>query len=163
MSVRVCTYQMYELCPPSNSFIDAISLLGTGDVLIQGGGANAAKDKVVQHNGRGTVTIKDYTVTGAGKVCRGCGNCSNNGGPRKVIITGLKAKSVTSDVVGINSNYGKFSSPSLETFSNFRRKVTLPLSPDRADPASRMYARNSRVLTRAKALSHQRSLQRPLA
>ncbi|KAG4431363.1 hypothetical protein IFR05_013160 [Cadophora sp. M221] len=85
---------------------DAISLLGTGDVLIQGGGANAAKDKVVQHNGRGTVTIKDYTVTGAGKVYRGCGNCSNNGGPRKVIITGLRAKSVTSDVVGINSNYG---------------------------------------------------------
>lgn len=88
--------------------IDAISLLGNGDVLIQGGGANAAKDKVVQHNGRGTVTIKDYTVTGAGKVYRGCGNCSKNGGPRKVIINGLKAKGVTSDVVGINSNYGKY-------------------------------------------------------
>ncbi|CZT03092.1 related to Probable pectate lyase E [Rhynchosporium agropyri] len=85
---------------------DAISLLGTGNALIQGGGANAAKDKVVQHNGKGTVTIKDYTVTGAGKVYRACGNCSNNGGPRKVIITGLRAKGVTSDIAGINSNYG---------------------------------------------------------
>lgn len=33
---------------------DAISLLGVGDVLIQGGGAQEAKDKVVQHNGRGS-------------------------------------------------------------------------------------------------------------
>ncbi|KAF9117610.1 hypothetical protein BGX30_005310, partial [Mortierella sp. GBA39] len=41
---------------------DAITLKGNGSVLIQGGGAQDAKDKVVQHNGRGTVTIKDYTV-----------------------------------------------------------------------------------------------------
>jgi len=85
---------------------DAISLLGNGDVLIQGGGAQNAKDKVVQHNGKGTVTIKDYTAVSVGKVYRSCGNCSNNGGPRKVIIQNLKANGVTSDVAGINSNYG---------------------------------------------------------
>ncbi|CZR65910.1 related to pectate lyase [Phialocephala subalpina] len=85
---------------------DAISLLGNGDVLIQGGGAANAKDKVVQHNGKGTVTIKDYTVQAVGKVYRSCGNCSKNGGPRKVVISGLKANGVTADVVGINSNYG---------------------------------------------------------
>ena len=86
--------------------IDAVSALGNGNVLIQGGGAQKAKDKVVQHNGRGTVTIKDYTVVSVGKLYRSCGNCSNNGGPRKVIISNLKANGVTADIAGINSNYG---------------------------------------------------------
>ncbi|KAL3478346.1 pectate lyase [Aspergillus californicus] len=84
---------------------DAISALGTGNVLIEGGGAQEAKDKVVQHNGRGTVTIKDFTVVNAGKLYRGCGDCTNNGGPRNVIVQNVKAKGV-SELVGINSNYG---------------------------------------------------------
>lgn len=89
------------------SHADAITLLGAGDVLIQGGGAANAVDKVIQHNGlSGTVTVKDYTVASAGKVYRGCGNCSKNGGPRKVVITGGKFYGVTADVAGINSNYG---------------------------------------------------------
>ncbi|KAH6723052.1 putative pectate lyase E [Leptodontidium sp. MPI-SDFR-AT-0119] len=81
-------------------------LLGTGDVLIQGGGAANTQDKVVQHNGKGTITIKDFTAVSVGMVYRSCGNCSDNGGPRKVIISGLKANGVTADVLGINSNYG---------------------------------------------------------
>jgi hypothetical protein len=36
---------------------DAISVLGTGDATIIGGGAQEASDKVVQHNGAGTVTV----------------------------------------------------------------------------------------------------------
>ncbi|KAG4417507.1 hypothetical protein IFR04_009390 [Cadophora malorum] len=85
---------------------DAISVLGTGNVLIQGGGAQNAKDKVVQHNGKGTVTIKDYTVVSVGKLFRSCGNCSKQYGPRSVTITNLKANGVTADIAGINSNYG---------------------------------------------------------
>ncbi|KAI9238587.1 MAG: pectate lyase A [Podila humilis] len=85
---------------------DAITLKGTGSVLIQGGGAQNAKDKVVQHNGRGTATIKDYTVVNVGKLFRSCGNCSKNGGPRNVIVQNVKAKTVNADLVGINSNYG---------------------------------------------------------
>ncbi|KAH6693596.1 pectate lyase [Plectosphaerella plurivora] len=84
---------------------DAISILGNGNALIEGGGAQEAKDKVVQHNGRGTVTIKDFTVVNAGKLYRGCGDCTNNGGARNVIIQNVKAKNVA-DLVGINSNYG---------------------------------------------------------
>jgi hypothetical protein len=42
---------------------DAVSALGTGNVLIQGGGAREAKDKVIQHNGRGTVTVSLAIVT----------------------------------------------------------------------------------------------------
>ncbi|RYP05526.1 hypothetical protein DL765_009815 [Monosporascus sp. GIB2] len=85
---------------------DAISALGTGNVLISGGGAQEAKDKVVQHNGRGTVTIRDYTVVNAGKLYRSCGDCTNNGGPRHVVVQNVRVRGMTSDLVGINSNYG---------------------------------------------------------
>lgn len=54
---------------------DAISALGNGDVLIVGGGAQNADDKVVQHNGSGKVTIRDYQVVNVGKVYRACGDC----------------------------------------------------------------------------------------
>ncbi|KAG0197569.1 hypothetical protein BGX28_008975 [Mortierella sp. GBA30] len=85
---------------------DAITLKGIGNVMIQGGGAQNAIDKVVQHNGKGTVTIRDYTVVNVGKLFRSCGNCSRNGGPRNVIVQNVKANKVNADLVGINSNYG---------------------------------------------------------
>jgi len=85
---------------------DAVSALGSGNVLWQGGGANSASDKVVQHNGRGTVTIKDTTFVGVGKVYRSCGDCTGNGGPRNVVIDNIRVNGVTSDLVGINSNFG---------------------------------------------------------
>ncbi|KAF2853629.1 polysaccharide lyase family 3 protein [Plenodomus tracheiphilus IPT5] len=87
---------------------DAVSVLGTGDALIVGGGAQEAKDKVVQHNGAGTVTIRDYTIVNAGKLYRSCGDCTNNEAksPRNVIVENVRAYGVTSDLVGINSNFG---------------------------------------------------------
>jgi hypothetical protein len=62
---------------------------------------------VVQHNGKGTVTIDGFTVVNAGKLYRSCGNCSSNKSksPRKVVIKNVKAKGVET-LVGINSNYG---------------------------------------------------------
>ncbi|OJD35765.1 pectate lyase [Diplodia corticola] len=85
---------------------DAISVLGNGNVLIQGGGAQEAQDKVIQHNGRGTVTVKNFTVVNVGKLYRSCGDCTGNGGPRNVVLDGVRTNGVTSDLVGINSNYG---------------------------------------------------------
>ncbi|KAH7394408.1 pectate lyase-domain-containing protein [Pyrenochaeta sp. MPI-SDFR-AT-0127] len=87
---------------------DAVSVLGTGNALIVGGGAQEAKDKVVQHNGAGTVTIRDYTVVNAGKLYRSCGDCTNNEqkSPRNVIVENVRAFGLTSDLVGINSNFG---------------------------------------------------------
>ncbi|KAJ5478130.1 hypothetical protein N7530_003639 [Penicillium desertorum] len=92
---------------------DAISIIGTGDALIKGGGAQEASDKVVQHNGAGTVTIDGFTVVNAGKLYRSCGNCSNNKSksPRHVVVKNVKASGV-STLVGINSNYGDTSSVS---------------------------------------------------
>nr|AKC92820.1 pecate lyase PL1332 [Alternaria brassicicola]AKC92821.1 pecate lyase PL1332 [Alternaria brassicicola] len=87
---------------------DAISALGAGDVLIEGGGATGANDKVIQHNGRGRVTIRNYTVTNSGKLYRSCGNCSNNraNSPRQVVVQNVRASGMTSDLVAINNNYG---------------------------------------------------------
>ena len=87
---------------------DAISVLGTGDATIIGGGAQEAKDKVVQHNGAGTVTIRDFTVVNAGKLYRSCGDCTDNQkkSPRHVIVENVRAYGMTSDLVGINSNFG---------------------------------------------------------
>ncbi|KAF3354949.1 hypothetical protein VdG1_04374 [Verticillium dahliae VDG1] len=84
---------------------DAISALGSGNVLIKGGGAQNAKDKVVQHNGRGTVTIDGFTVINAGKLYRGCGDCTGNGGPRNVVVKNVKVSGLKSELVGINSNF----------------------------------------------------------
>ena len=87
---------------------DAVSVLGTGDATIIGGGAQEAKDKVIQHNGIGTVTIRDYTIVNAGKLYRSCGDCTANESksPRKVIVENVRAFGMTSDLVGINSNFG---------------------------------------------------------
>ncbi|CAO2657826.1 Nn.00g070860.m01.CDS01 [Neocucurbitaria sp. VM-36] len=87
---------------------DAISVLGTGDATIVGGGAQEAKDKVVQHNGAGTVTIRDFTVVNAGKLYRSCGDCTDNEkkSPRHVIVENVRAYGMTSDLVGINVNFG---------------------------------------------------------
>lgn len=87
---------------------DAVSVLGTGDAMIIGGGAQEAKDKVIQHNGAGTVTIEDYTIVNAGKLYRSCGDCTDNSkkSPRNVIVKNVRAFGVTSDLIGINSNFG---------------------------------------------------------
>ncbi|KAF4981120.1 hypothetical protein FZEAL_3027 [Fusarium zealandicum] len=42
---------------------------------IIGGGAYHASDKVIQHNGCGTVDIINYYVEDYGKLYRSCGNC----------------------------------------------------------------------------------------
>ncbi|KAH0442395.1 hypothetical protein CcaCcLH18_01437 [Colletotrichum camelliae] len=66
------------------------------ETWIIGGGAYKASDKIVQHNGCGTVNIINFYANTYGKLYRSCGNCSTqcttayNGG----------------EIVGINSNYG---------------------------------------------------------
>ncbi|KAF5497536.1 putative pectate lyase F [Colletotrichum siamense] len=73
---------------------DAISIkndkAGTESWII-GGGAYHASDKVIQHNGCGTVNVINYYVEDYGKLYRSCGNgvTAKNGG----------------ELAGINANY----------------------------------------------------------
>jgi hypothetical protein len=57
---------------------DAITLKGTSSstvVNITCGGAKQAADKVIQHNGGGTVNVKEFYGDTFGKLYRSCGNC----------------------------------------------------------------------------------------
>lgn len=73
--------------------------------LVDGGGAKGADDKVFQHNGAGTLTIKNFQVADFGKLYRSCGNCKTQY-ERHVVISNVKATSPGKVLAGINSNYG---------------------------------------------------------
>lgn len=83
---------------------DALSLKGDGDATVTGGGATGAEDKVIQHNGAGTVTIDGFTVVDFGKLYRSCGNCKESA-ERHVVIKNVVAESGKL-LAGINSNFG---------------------------------------------------------
>ncbi|KAF2856011.1 polysaccharide lyase family 3 protein [Plenodomus tracheiphilus IPT5] len=83
---------------------DALSLKKDGDATVIGGGATGASDKVIQHNGAGTVTIDGFQVDDFGKLYRSCGNCKQSA-ERHVVIKGVKASNGKL-LVGINPNFG---------------------------------------------------------
>ncbi|KAF9872976.1 pectate lyase [Colletotrichum karsti] len=63
---------------------DAITFKQTsGTSYVNGGGARNAEDKVLQHNGGGTVAVRNFFCKGCGKVYRSCGNCKSGQSPRK--------------------------------------------------------------------------------
>ncbi|KAF6813101.1 pectate lyase c [Colletotrichum sojae] len=70
---------------------------------IIGGGAYHASDKVIQHNGCGTVNVINYYVEDYGKLYRSCGNCKSQC-KRNVYLEGVTAKN-GGELAGINSNY----------------------------------------------------------
>ncbi|KAI7686675.1 putative pectate lyase, partial [Hortaea werneckii] len=86
---------------------DAISIkndaAGSNSYII-GGGAYHAGDKVIQHNGCGTVNIINYYVEDYGKVYRSCGNC-NSQCTRNVNISGTTAYG-GDELAGINEAFG---------------------------------------------------------
>ncbi|MGW2529051.1 pectate lyase [Streptomyces sp. NPDC001595] len=87
---------------------DAASFKGTSasaTYLVTGGGAKGADDKVFQHNGAGTVTVRDFQVEDFGKLYRSCGNCKTQY-KRSVVISDVRATSPGKVLVGINTNYG---------------------------------------------------------
>jgi hypothetical protein len=89
---------------------DAATFRGKTDsatMIVNGGGASGAVDKVFQHNGRGTMIIKDFYVEWFGKLWRSCGNCKSQF-RRHVIIENVTAIAgpKTKALVGVNVNYG---------------------------------------------------------
>ncbi|MEJ3749178.1 pectate lyase [Actinomycetes bacterium KLBMP 9797] len=87
---------------------DAATFRGTGaTVVIDGGGASNADDKVFQDNrgAGGSVTIRDFEVANFGKLYRSCGNCSTQA-RRDVVISNLRAAAPGDVLVGINVNFG---------------------------------------------------------
>ncbi|KAL2884425.1 hypothetical protein SGCOL_000372 [Colletotrichum sp. CLE4] len=61
---------------PNNVCEDAITFRQTsGTSYVNGGGAQDAADKVLQHDGGGTVAVKNYFCKNCSKMYRSCGNC----------------------------------------------------------------------------------------
>ncbi|MEV0730940.1 pectate lyase [Polymorphospora sp. NPDC050346] len=83
---------------------DAATFRGGSTYLVDGGGARSASDKVFQHNGGGTLTIRNFQVENAGKLYRACGNCSTSY-QRHVVMQNITARS-TKALAGINTNWG---------------------------------------------------------
>ncbi|PGH01690.1 hypothetical protein AJ79_07844 [Helicocarpus griseus UAMH5409] len=84
---------------------DALTIKqSSGTSTITGGGAQNADDKVIQHNGGGTVSVDGFTVYNFGKLYRSCGNCDEQH-DRHVELSGVIAVEGSS-LVGINSNLG---------------------------------------------------------
>ncbi|AWB69149.1 hypothetical protein C2869_21845 (plasmid) [Saccharobesus litoralis] len=66
-------------------------------------------DKIFQHNSKNSTTIVTggFTAYGQhGKLWRSCGNCTNNGGPRNLIIENVNIDADIGSIAGVNSNYG---------------------------------------------------------
>ncbi|KAF4981724.1 hypothetical protein FZEAL_2526 [Fusarium zealandicum] len=100
---------------------DAFSIKKQADgetTTINGGGAKGAEDKVIQHNGGGTVVIKDFTVSDFGKLYRSCGNCDEMPA-RHVEVSGVTA-SDGSMLVGINPNMGDTATITDVTLTNVK-------------------------------------------
>ncbi|MGN0921564.1 MAG: RICIN domain-containing protein [Cellvibrio sp.] len=73
------------------------------------GGVGGNPDKIFQHNSKNSWTIVSggFTATGHnGKIWRSCGNCTNNGGPRKLLAYDVKINGTIDSIAGVNRNYG---------------------------------------------------------
>ena len=87
---------------------DAATFKGTSasqTMTIDGGGARKASDKVFQHNGPGTMYIRNFQVSDFGKLYRSCGNCKTQY-KRNVVVDNVTATVPGKTLVGINTNYG---------------------------------------------------------
>ncbi|OHW92166.1 pectate lyase [Colletotrichum incanum] len=84
---------------------DAITFRQTsGTSYVNGGGAQDAQDKVLQHNGGGTVAVKNFFCKNCSKMYRSCGNCKTQSARHatfdNIRLDGGKV------VAGINGNLG---------------------------------------------------------
>jgi hypothetical protein len=86
---------------------DAATALGpAGSVMnITCGAAYKGSDKTFQFNGRGEMRISNFYVSNSGKLVRSCGDCTGNGGPRRIFINNVITRDVPT-IAGINSNFG---------------------------------------------------------
>jgi hypothetical protein len=86
---------------------DAATALGpAGTVMtVNCGAAFNGADKTFQFNGRGELRISNFYVANSGKLVRSCGDCTGNGGPRRIFVTNVITRDVPTSV-GINTNFG---------------------------------------------------------
>ena len=110
---------------------------------ITGGGASGAEDKVLQHNGGGTLKVSGFTVDNFGKLYRSCGNCKESA-ERHVILDGVKASGGTSTLSKISSRLRLDLRTDFRQLASTLTLATLLRSRTLASLVPRRFARNSR-------------------
>jgi hypothetical protein len=99
-----CTIQNVwweDLCDDAATFLgSSSSMLATVD----GGGARNGADKTFQHNGSGTVIIKNFYVQNVGKLYRSCGDCSSQY-TRHSEFSNIVADTVNVQLAAVNTDY----------------------------------------------------------
>jgi len=103
---------------------DAITLEGGSSsnvYRITGGGARHAADKVIQHNGAGTLYVKNFLVEDFGKLYRSCGNCGTQY-TRHVELDTILANGSKSVLAGVNTKY-KDSAKFANIFADLTMKI----------------------------------------
>jgi hypothetical protein len=86
---------------------DAATFEGSGDsqtMTVECAGAKKADDKVLQHNGPGTMIVKHFYDEDFGKLYRSCGNCKTQH-ERHVELSDIDARKGKAALAGINVNY----------------------------------------------------------
>ncbi|TDH68758.1 hypothetical protein CCR75_000147 [Bremia lactucae] len=84
---------------------DALSIKGGSDSSVTkviGGGARSAEDKIIQHNGLGTVIIDGFYAQDFGKIYSSCGQCGYTS--RKVKVRNVLAVDGRVSIVTVNQN-----------------------------------------------------------
>ncbi|KAK4457551.1 pectate lyase [Cladorrhinum samala] len=87
-----------DVCEDAATFLQS-----SGTSYVNGGGARGASDKILQHNGGGTVAVKNFYAKDSGKLYRSCGNCGSQTA-RHSTFTNIKVENVKV-VAGVNANY----------------------------------------------------------
>ncbi|ETP18976.1 hypothetical protein F441_06880, partial [Phytophthora nicotianae CJ01A1] len=86
---------------------DALSIKGgtaSSVSTVTNCGARYADDKVIQHNGYGTVKIDGFYGEDISKLYRSCGTCGDR--PKKVSVTNSYIVNPTNSIVTVNKNWG---------------------------------------------------------
>lgn len=100
-----------DVCEDAATLKDAgtsLTIIG-GSAYNDTSGPGGTPDKIFQHNNRNsTIAIRGgFTAKGQhGKLWRSCGNCTNNGGPRHLILDGVNIDARIGSIAGANGNYG---------------------------------------------------------
>ena len=87
---------------------DAATLRGSSSsqtMTIDTGGSKGATDKIFQHNGAGTMIIRNFCAQDFGKMYRSCGNCSSQYA-RHLQMDNVMIVPRAGPLAGINTNYG---------------------------------------------------------
>lgn len=131
----------------------------SGTSYVNGGGARKADDKVLQHNGGGTVAVKNFFAQDVGKVYRSCGNCETQVA-RKSTFDNIRVNG--GDVVaGVNGNLGGESFVRMQEAENML--MVCQTQPRSRTPACSIAPLAGSTRALVKAVSPARLLRHPMA